>query len=605
MVRCFSQDGAGFRDYDFPALSMAPQLREELLEAFVKRTAPGGPLTALESFTGAFKVIRQLDHYLASLLWPPRRIADLTPDHFDGFYKFRRHRTRSAGEELGGLTLLLRLADGVTDDLAARMVAQLPARMRSDQGKESYSRAEFERIAAAARTVLRAAARRIRENREWLELARRGAVAADGDQAMGRRLQLLESVDRCGDVPRRQRRSGATTGLRSPADWILQMGTVREVVSWLHLTYDEVAAGAVLLAVMTGENPEVILKVPSAHHRADGYTGQTGTAIVDLLKPRRLRRAHMTLALSDVPSWIGVPDRPAEVSTRDELHTPFGLYLLLHELTARSRALAGGNCLLVGYAASGGYGAGAGLRPLANNGAVRSLGKAWGLTRDAANEEGNRVPLVIRLDLLRLTYIELYQKPVAHTEQTAATAYLARNRGNVTEYRKVVAAALAEEVDKARTRGRVATLSQQQVAQAAADPDRAAVELGLTPETLKRLIAGELDTVMAGCADHLNGPHAPPGKPCPASFMLCLGCECARALPRHLPVQVLVHDRLEERRDQIDALGWARRFAAPHAQLADLLGQHDETSVSDARRDATEADHALVDRFLNREFDVR
>lgn len=90
------------------------------------------------------------------------------------------------------------------------------------------------------------------------------------------------------------------------------------------------------------------------------------------------------------------------------------------------------------------------------------------------------------------------------------------------------------------------------------------------------MIAGELDTVMAACVAGDNSPHAPARQPCRASFMQCLDCPCARALPGHLPIQVLVHDRLDARRAEMTPLTWARRFALPHAQLADLLARHDE-----------------------------
>ncbi|MDH6436429.1 hypothetical protein M2158_004969 [Streptomyces sp. SAI-144] len=55
----------------------------------------------------------------------------------------------------------------------------------------------------------------------------------------------------------------------------------------------------------------------------------------------------------------------------------------------------------------------------------------------------------------------------------------------------------------------------------------------------------------------------------------------------------------------MEALMWAHRFAAPHAQLADLLDQHDTEAVADARRNITAADRAVVERFLSRELDLR
>ncbi|SIK31533.1 Uncharacterised protein [Mycobacteroides abscessus subsp. abscessus] len=52
-------------------------------------------------------------------------------------------------------------------------------------------------------------------------------------------------------------------------------------------------------------------------------------------------------------------------------------------------------------------------------------------------------------------------------------------------------------------------------------------------------------------------------------------------------------------------LAWAQRFARAHTQLADLLSRHDAAAVAQARADATPQQHAMVDRFINREMDIR
>ncbi len=205
----------------------------------------------------------------------------MTPAHFDGFYNSRKH-LMSAADQIGDLKRLLEKTEGITDVLAGRIAMSLP---RPRRGRQSYTRGEFKRIAEAARTQMRTAARRIRENRELLQRFRSGQLEPGEDLALARRLELLEWVDLYADVPRACRTVGLTAGKDFPLPWVQRMGTVVEIVSWLHLTVDEAAAGAVLLGAMTGENPDVIRKVPAAHHRADGYNGP-GTAIVDLHKPR-------------------------------------------------------------------------------------------------------------------------------------------------------------------------------------------------------------------------------------------------------------------------------------------------------------------------------
>ncbi|MFE0142784.1 phage integrase N-terminal domain-containing protein [[Kitasatospora] papulosa] len=606
IVRCYSQDGEDRVDLDVSALALPEALHASLTAALVLRTTPGKGLTSVETMNKAYRALVNFTRYLTGLDVVPQSASELTPDHFDGFYKHRKAGgIRTASNELADLRLVLILARGLNDALAGRLAGALPARPEGEPA-HSYSRTELKRIAQAARTMLRTAEKRIRSNRELLEKFRAGEIEVSRDADLRRRLQILDHLDRVGDVPRRMRN---TAGLmqNAPETWVTSRGKVREVVGWLYLTPEEIAAAAVLFGVMTGQNPEPIVKMTAAHHRADGGVGP-GTAIVGLRKPRRQSRAYMDLALSEVPDWISIPDQPDQMATRDILHTPFGLYVLVHELTVRARQLAGGNRLLVTYMASGGGPGtpkGRGWRPMRTDGALISrLGRDWNLPSDETDKEGNPLPLrPLRLETLRMTYIELHQKPVAHTRRTA-TRYLVRNRGNINEYRTVVAQALTAEVATARARSKITTMTAEQVAHAQENVDEVAAEMGLEPAVLKRMIAGELDTVLGACTDNNNGSYTP-GEPCRASFLLCLGCECARALPRHLPVQVAVHDRLAERREQMGPLEWAERFAGPHAQLADLLDQADEAAVEDVRKAAGPDEHKLADRLLNRELDIR
>ncbi|MGW7641593.1 hypothetical protein [Streptomyces decoyicus] len=606
IVRCYSQDGEDRLDFDVSGLSLPEALREPLIAALAARTAPGAGLTSRHSFKKSYLALVAFDRYLTALEAVPQSAAEVIPGHFDGFYDHRKAEgIQTASNELADLRLLLLRTAGISDALAGRLAGALPTRHEGEPA-HSYSRAELKRIAQAARTALRSAESRIRGNREVLEHFRTGDLDVSADVHLRRRLQILDHLDRVGDVPRRMRKAGGVIAY-APETWVMSKGKLKDVVGWLYLTPEEIAAAAVLFGVMTGQNPEPILKMTAAHHRADGGIGP-GTAIVGLRKPRRQSRAYMDLALTEVPDWISIPEQPDQMPTRDILHTPFGLYVLIHDLTARARHFAGGNRLLTAYMASGGgpgAAKGRGWRPIRTDGALISkLGRDWNLPSDDVDEKGKPLPLrPLRLETLRMTYIELHQKPVAHTQRTA-TRYLVRNRGNVNEYRTVVAQALTAEVAKARARSKITMMTAEQVAQVQEDVDGAAAGMGLEPLVLKRMLAGELDTVLGACTDNNNGSYNP-GEPCRASFLLCLGCECARALPRHLPLQVVVHDRLAERHKQMSPLQWAERFAGPHAQLADLLDQADDTAVEDARKTAGPDEHKLADRLLNRELDIR
>ncbi len=369
----------------------------------------------------------------------------------------------------------------------------------------------------------------------------------------------------------------------------------------LHLTVDDIAAFVVLLVALTGQNRATILNAPAVHHRADGYAGGPATAVVELDKPRRGRHRHMDFALVDLPDWVPAPADPGE-ATREDLRTPFGEYMLLHDLAGPARRRMRSDKLIAWWAVRGG-GVGRSFRTGLTAVQVANWAGRQGLLADPPTDGSPAAPLGVTLQRLRLTYLELHQRPVAHTEQTLANEYLARNRGNLGEYQRVVAAALAQEVAKAKTRDRIGALSAADIAEAREHPARVAARHGMDTATLERLLAGKLDTVLGGCIDN-TGPHDP-GQPCRASFMLCLSCPCARATPQHLPTQVLVHDELAARRAAMTPLRWTQRFAGPQAQLADLLDRAGPVAVADARQAITDSERALVDRFLRRELDLR
>ncbi|WP_433206671.1 hypothetical protein ACQP1G_20485 [Nocardia sp. CA-107356] len=546
-----------------------------------------------------FAQIRFFATYLASLAWPPSEMRHLTPEHIDGYHQSRRGAVADPARDLQVFKRLLRDAEGLDEAVVIKLHEKTRRRIREAERKNSYSRAEFKRLADAARGDLRAAAARIRGNRLVLEQYREGRLE-DPD----RRLELLDFVDRNGEVPRRTGRLGSGGTREMPLEWVFRFGSVVSIVGWAHLTRDEVTAAAIQLSIMTGQNPSVIAAVTAAHHRADGHSGELATAILDARKPRRGRRAHITMALSEVPDWISIPERPHQLSARDELHTPFGVYSLLVELTARSREIAGVDSLLLGYRSTNGS-AGRGLRRFDPDTWMSAWSRRHNLPSDAIDGTGRPLPLTIRLDWIRLTYLKLHQKPIAHTESTLVNDYLIRNRGNLAEYRKVVADALAEELDKARARGVMARVTKADITRARTDPDTVAAEHGVDVMLVEPMIGGDLDTVMNACIANDDSPHSPAGEPCRASFMQCLDCPCARALPHHLPIQILVHDRLEARRAEMTPLSWAQRFALPHAQLADLISRHDDADIADARAAAGDADRALVERFLDRELDLR
>ncbi|WP_331758143.1 hypothetical protein OG225_42275 (plasmid) [Nocardia sp. NBC_01377] len=175
----------------------------------------------------------------------------------------------------------------------------------------------------------------------------------------------------------------------------------------------------------------------------------------------------------------------------------------------------------------------------------------------------------------------------------------------ISDYQQLVADVLTSEAGKARSLGAIAQLSVEDLEQAAREPGVVAARFGVSEAVLRLLVARDADTVLAGCTDNLNSPHTVSGRPCTASFLKCLDCPCARALPHHLPVQIAAHDLLDQRRTQMTALRWAQRFAYPFSQLDNLLTTAGTAAVDRARTEIGPTQRELVARLFDKELDHR
>jgi hypothetical protein len=299
VVRFSTEDGRTTKDFDFAMLPVSRELRVAFAQAFDRLSGPSGTRKSLWSAVKPFDVLRRFAHHLGELPRPPRSPAELTPAHLDGYALTRRHLVAFA-RELGVLVVTLRAVDGLSDGFAARLAMPLPAR-RVPEALHSYSLGEFRRILQAARRDVRAAAVRIRAHRALLDGWRGGGIDQDRDPDGWELGWILDHVDRVGDVPRYPARQW------QPLSRVARQGTVERLMSLLYLSRDEAAAFLVLLIGLTGQNGGTIASAPAELHRADGDAGGTKTAIVELVKPRRGRRAHMDVPVADLPDWLGGP----------------------------------------------------------------------------------------------------------------------------------------------------------------------------------------------------------------------------------------------------------------------------------------------------------
>jgi hypothetical protein len=578
-VRVFAETGGATRDFDFSDWPVAAGLRAWLADAFMAATGPTGSKRRMASAETGYRHLLRFARYLGELNQPPQAPEDLKPVHLDG-YELSRRGEQGWPSQLSSLRSTLRNRPGTQPEFQRHVETWwTPARRK--QPKQRYTAAEFDRYVSEARAEIRQVATRIRESREFLALWRDGGVDGN-DRHSWERGWLLDYIDRHGDVPRYGDQAGTAA--------VIRHGGSATVMAQLFPTVLESGAAAVMLMGMTGQNHSTLAEAVAGHHRPDGHTGQTATAITDLVKYRRgPARASMSVPLTDLPPWIPAPAAGQDgVRTRGELNTPFGVFSLLADIMAGARGHASTERLFASWSSKGGKGFRAGLTEHAPSG--------WARSRGFPGFDSVR---------MRATWVEIHQQPVAHTEATLVNEYLARRGGDLSAYRKVVAEVLEAEVTKARTLQRVGVLSEQDLAEAVTAPEAVARRHGLDPGTLKRVVAGELDTVLAACSDNRASPFSAPGHPCQASFMMCLSCPCARATPAHLPVLIETRDVLLARKAGLTPLRWAERFAGPEAQLQDVLGHFPAQTIDRHRAAITTSQRELVARFLDRELDLR
>ena len=175
------------------------------------------------------------------------------------------------------------------------------------------------------------------------------------------------------------------------------------------------------------------------------------------------------------------------------------------------------------------------------------------------------------MDRLRKTYLEQVRKPTSHTPATLAR-YLSRMDPVRNEGFQIVAEALDEQVARALARR------------------------SMTVQMDNHDIGSGQDAVLGNCADFEHSPID--GRRCRQSFMACLDCSNARAFPRHLPIQLVVADRLRGLRQEMPVERWISDHAGPLAQLDDIFGEYEQAQLSAARAEITDSDHQTVNLLL-------
>ncbi|MFI2369906.1 hypothetical protein [Streptomyces sp. NPDC018833] len=599
-VRVIEQSGARSRVFDFADIHdrkgrrvvIAVGLQRWLASAFAARTSNRSGVTRLGAAEGLYAVLSWLARFFAAQSPPVRGPGDVTADHVRALWTHMEGRNNATQRDhLYRLRLLWRDDDQLSDETRAALYEQPLPEVTDIVDVPAYDDAAMQRIMTAVRHDIRVARDRVRAGQGLLARFRAGRVRPeDADHQLA---SLLDAFDRTGDIPR--------TASGWPVLAVRQAGGIREIARWLCLNSHELTAFCLLLTALTAENFGTVAAWPAAHYRPDaGIEGIPGVALVESSKPRRgPEREHMVTPVEDVPEDLAALLADDDPEPR-LFRSPLRVYQLLLELTQVARRHGGHDLVLAGFRATGASREGRWTR-----GADAKNIARWSAQHGFPTKEPTAEGIEpVEARRLRQTGIERKRRPVAHTRSTMNDHYLARSKAVVAQSRTVVADALRAQVATARERRSVPVLPASLVARAATDLDGAAREADLDPKVLQRLITGQQDTVLTGCVDHLNNPTTQPG-PCAESFLACLGCENARALPHQLPLQIAALDQLNLLRAHVDPATWKARHAVHQERLEDLVGHYRASEQDKARRDLTEPQTQMIKDLMSGRMDLR
>jgi len=538
------EDGRN-HSYSFAGLPLAG-MHEDLAAALAARIGPSGTRRTLASANIGWFKLGGLLRFLAGLPRPPLDLAALRRSDLE---RLRRHRLltmqpRTVAKEMAEIFQLLRRADQRRLRPEVReLINQRGHHSGEDAGKTGlpgYSDREYAQIMSAARHRAAQIRDRVRAGERTLALAGTAPQRLSAEESAD--AGWLAGMARTGVVPARSRGGGWPHGNLPD-----RAGRV-SAAQHLFLTEEDLVPLLVLAVALTGRNPETVKELPAGHRVLEDR------AVAVAITKRRRGKA---LARQTAHWETGPASR--------QLHTPGGLYLLVHELTGRSRAVSGTESLwAIWTGRSGVHGHTAAFgRCLTRSLDLSRWAAAEGLTADAP-DGGEPAPLALRLDRLKTAAEARRAKATGgHMPSTATTntmdvsyAHYLRNDPVIQAWAEdIIDAALADAEDNA-SRFQLRILGPVIGDRFRADPDAAARELGTTAARLGQALAGSLDTLATSCLDIDHSPFSA-GR-CTVSFLMCLHCPNALVLERHLPMLCALLDRLQEALGQMSVPDWCR-----------------------------------------------
>lgn len=565
-----------------------------LAEAFALRTGPGGGIRTLAGAQSKWLSIGRWTQFLAGIDPQPSVPAQLTRHHVNVFHTRTDSAVGTRYRDMAEIQLLFG-HEKVRDQIPADARDALARRLLKPNSEAvgGYSTGEMSRLAAAARADTARIVRRIRASEDLISQWREDPDSVPPQQR--RRAQILADI--------------ATTGAVPPGTGIGQWAERRELASQLFLTWGDLVPPLVLMAIVTERNGETLKELPAEHRLLEGRAVE-----VDLIKRRR-----------GANHWFEKVTWEIGPKTR-ELHTPGGIYLLLLELTARSREICGSSAAVClwrnGHRTNMTGTHHEHYAPFATD--LRASGQLkltqWAQTRprpllsdpdvgaERETAEGPETaplaaPLRISFNKIKTTVDarrtrqlggHLPSAAKTNTAQVLYANYLKPDAGTRDWAEGVIAGALADAEEAARAaHARVtARRGSPTVLPGADGPDRS----GLEPGAARDLAEGRLDTAWSACADFAHHPET--GRTCGDSFLLCFHCGNCLITRDHLPRLMSLLDALNRLRRHLSEEEWWKRYGSTWVAVRrDILGKFSEAEVARARQQ--QVPDALLDLVEN------
>ncbi|WP_405433345.1 hypothetical protein [Streptomyces anulatus] len=591
LVVDFRGDDNRRKSYDVGTLPM-PGWHPLLAEALALRIGPSGDISTLAGANSSWRVLGRWARFLAKAFPSPTTPDGLTRAHIDAFHT----RDDAALGTRRADMLEMRLQFG-NEHLAGRLPADawdaFNRRLKRVEVEAvgGYSTGELDRLTAAARADTARIARRIRTSEHLLQRLREEPEGLDPQ--LREQAETLAALATTGEVP--WPAAGSKVGHIA---WRV------ELASQLFLTWKDLAPLMILLALVTERNGETLKELPAKHRILE----DRAVEVVAVKRRRGAKKWFETL------TWeIGPKAR--------ELHTPGGLYLLLLELTARSRGFCespSAVCFWRNGLRAGVTGRDEHWAPFAldlDHGASMELSQ-WAATRPKPvladpppakknpaekpkgkpdEEPAPKSPAALKVTFNKIkTSVDarrtrqlgghLPSSAKSNTAQVLFTNYLKPDETTREWAEEVLTEALAD-AEQAAWDAHAAALTRRGEPTVIPDAEsrQQLEDAGLDPQTALDLAEGDLDTAWTACEDHDHHPET--GAPCDDSFLACFHCGNCLVTRTHLPKLLALLDALGTMRERMSEDAWWKRYGpAWVAVRRDILAKFTPAEVDKVRQ---------------------